>query len=210
MNTFRTTPNLSPLHPVLKRAADLLLILLACPILIPLYLLITLMIRLQSPGPIHYTTTQINHHGRPIRTTQFRTFRSSADHLVHEFHQRYAHLEHTFAPAQQAYRPQYTPLGRLLTQTRFHNLPRLFNVITGRMSLVGLAPRFREQLPPYPAPLPQTTTGILSLWSLAQHRGSPTRRRHRYDRLYLKNQSLMLDLKILLKSLKQSFCLSRA
>ncbi|QDU32042.1 UDP-glucose:undecaprenyl-phosphate glucose-1-phosphate transferase [Poriferisphaera corsica] len=204
MNIFKPSLTSSPPHPKIKYITDLLLILVTSPVLIPLYFFITLLIRLQSPGSIHYTTTKMNHRGQPIRTTQFRTFHSSADHLVHEFHQRYAHLHHTLTPDQQAYQPRYTRIGRLLTRTNLHNLPLLLNVITGQMSLVGLTPRFREQPTTQSIITPKTTTGILSLWHLAQHRGSPSHHRYRYDNLYLQNQSLALDLKILFRTITQS------
>jgi lipopolysaccharide/colanic/teichoic acid biosynthesis glycosyltransferase len=111
-----------------KRAFDLLALLLLVPFVIPVGLLIAVAVFLDSPGPVVYRAARIGMGGRPFAMLKFRTMkRDSAGHSI--------------AAAGDL---RITPLGRFLRATRMDELPQLWNVLRGQMSLVGPRPELEE------------------------------------------------------------------
>ena len=199
---FRTTPTLS-WQLVAKRAIDvvgafLLLVVLSLPIVV-----IALMVRYTSPGPIIFWQNRSGLHGRPFRMYKFRSMVTNAE-------QARAELESMNEMSGPVFKvrhdPRITPLGHWLRKTSLDELPQLWNVLHGEMSLVG----------PRPLPVYETANfgdvsqrrrmsmrpGITCLW---QVRGRNTitdfRDWVRLDLEYIDNWSLWLDVKILLRTI---------
>src|SRR5206468_10102645 len=110
-----------------KRTIDLLVSLCVVVLSSPVMLLIAAAVRLDSPGPVFFRQDRLGRFGRVFRMLKFRSMRADAD---------------TSPPAPDAPDPRVTRVGRLLRRTRLDELPQLFNVILGDMSLVGPRPEW--------------------------------------------------------------------
>ncbi len=110
----------------MKRVFDILVATCGLVVLAPLLLIIALVIRTYSPGPVLYRAVRVGRHGRLFKLYKFRTMVADADRV---------------GPAITiAQDPRITPIGRLLRKTKFDELPQLLNVLRGEMSLVGPRP----------------------------------------------------------------------
>jgi Undecaprenyl-phosphate glucose phosphotransferase len=209
--TFAMRPNISELdgvpilslrqtplygwNAVLKRAFDLVVGSLCLLIAAIPMLLIALAIKLGSRGPVFYRQRRMGLDGRQFDLVKFRTMRADAE---------------TATGAVWATRddPRRTPIGRLLRRTSLDELPNLFNVLAGHMSLVGPRPerpelieRFKHEIPNYML-RHKMKAGMTGFAQLKGYRGDTSlRKRIQHDVHYIRNWSLGLDLRILLGTL---------
>ena len=168
-------------------------------LLAPLGLLIAALIKLESKGPIHFGHLREGMGGRPFRCWKFRTMIPGAD--VQQ--RKLARQNQMDGPQFKMDRdPRRTRVGRILTATNLDEIPQLWNVLVGQMSLVGPRPSpFRENqvCVPWREGRLSVRPGITGLWQVCRHD------RHKgdfhqwiyYDLLYVRNMSLWLDLKIM-------------
>jgi Undecaprenyl-phosphate glucose phosphotransferase len=189
---------LSPVEQTGKRCLDVFVSLTMLVLLAPLLALVCLAIRLDSRGPIFFLQTRHGFNGRPFRIFKFRTMKVSA----------------CDQPVQQATRrdPRITFLGRILRRTNIDELPQLFNVILGDMSLVGPRPHAAEHNTEYEKLISNYAfryhmlPGITG-WAQIQGLRGETKtldgmvERVEADLWYVNNWSFLLDLKILLRTL---------
>ncbi|HEX2093110.1 MAG TPA: sugar transferase [Longimicrobiaceae bacterium] len=186
-----------------KRAIDLTLSVLALLLAWPVFLLIAIAIKLDSRGPVFFRQVRAGVGGRPFWMYKFRTMVSDADAMKDQLR----HLNESGDPRLFKIRndPRVTRFGRFLRKTSLDELPQLFNVLAGDMSLIGPRPFFPEDLNQYSdhhferlSVLP----GITGLW---QVRGRSEvvdfEEVVRYDREYIDGWSVWLDLKILFLTL---------
>jgi exopolysaccharide biosynthesis polyprenyl glycosylphosphotransferase len=159
----------------------------------PVMLLIALLIRLESRGPVFFVQERVGLDGEPFPTIKFRTMRADAPNLGNWTTKD---------------DPRVTPLGRFLRRYSLDELPQLINVIRGEMSVVGPRPeqpvwveRFSQSIPRYMRRHKQKA-GITG-WAQANGlRGDTSvEERTRYDLYYVENWSLLFDIKILIKTL---------
>jgi lipopolysaccharide/colanic/teichoic acid biosynthesis glycosyltransferase len=184
-----------------KRAFDLLVVLLLAPVWIPLVVLVSLLVKLQDVrSPAHYSQLRTGLHERRFRVHKFRTMVREADALKESLR----HLnQRTWPDFKIDPDPRVTGVGRVLRATSLDELPQLFDVLLGRMSLVGPRP---TSLPPdayVPWQLERFDGpgGITGLWQIAG-RGSPSFvERVRLDVAYGERRCLLLDLEILARTI---------
>ncbi|MEW6447514.1 MAG: sugar transferase [Bacillota bacterium] len=184
---------MSIVQAAVKRAVDIgvtsVILLVAGPLLI----LIALLVRLSSPGPVFYLQERVGLRGRLFRLLKFRTMVDNAE-------------KDTGPVLAQANDPRITRLGRILRATRLDELPQLFNVLIGEMSLVGPRPERPVFVDEYTRAHPAYHYRHLvkpGLTGMAQVYGRYTTSpedKLRYDLYYIRNYSLLLDLKILLRT----------
>lgn len=180
-----------------KRLMDIVVAGLALPLALPLMLVIALAVRLSSKGPVLLQQERIGRYGRPFILNKFRT-------MVWPGEKDLPILATTNDP-------RITPVGRILRNWRLDELPQLWLVLKGDMSLVGPRPerafflqQIIEQLPQYPT-LFSLRPGLVSLGWVRQgyaHNLPQLVLRARYDLLYLNNANLWQDLKIMLAAVK--------
>lgn len=173
-----------------SQAIQVLLVLVGLFLLSPLFLLIALAVRFTTPGPIFYRGQRVGKDQKIFHIRKFRTLVVGAEQQIGA---RLLKEEDQF----------YTPIGKFLKKTKLDELPQLLNVLTGEMSLVGprpVRPIFLEQLkrevPNYEKRF-QVRPGMTGL---AQVRGgywTEPRDKLRYELIYIKNQSLLFDLKLI-------------
>lgn len=182
----------SPFVRNVKRLTDVIAALLALICLSPVYLLIALLIRRDSPGPIFFSQERIGRSGKTFQIFKFRSMRIDAEQdgpqLSSETDRR------------------ITRIGRYLRKYRIDELPQFYNVLRGDMSLVGPRPerdyyiRQIMELAPYYSRLLQVRPGITS-WGMVKYGYASTVfqmvERMRYDLMYINNCTLAVDLKIL-------------
>ena len=187
---------------IIERAEDLILGTLALIVASPVMLAIAMGIKLTSPGPVIFRQWRYGLDGREIRIWKFRTMCATED--GHQFRQATRDDCRT------------TPLGRLLRRFSLDELPQLFNVLEGSMSLVGPRPHavahdesFRSLLPGYMWRL-KIKPGITGWAQVNGWRGETDtvekmEKRVEHDRYYIENWTLSLDIRILLLTLRRGF-----
>jgi lipopolysaccharide/colanic/teichoic acid biosynthesis glycosyltransferase len=200
-STFGLSAEPAPrrLYPVLKRAIDATAAAVSLVALVPLALLIAALIKLESKGTIHFGHLREGRGGQPFRCWKYRTMITGAD--VQQ--RKLARENQMDGPQFKMDRdPRRTRVGRFLTATNLDEMPQLWNVLVGQMSLVGPRPSpFRENQVciPWREGRLSVRPGITGLWQICRHD------RHKgdfhqwiyYDLLYVRNMSLWLDLKIM-------------
>jgi lipopolysaccharide/colanic/teichoic acid biosynthesis glycosyltransferase len=187
-------------YPIAKRAFDLAVCLLLLLVVLPLLLLCALAIFLESPtGPLLIAQTRTGRDGVPFRMLKFRTMVPNAEELKPAL----AHLNELPWPDFKITNdPRITRVGRFLRQTSLDELPQLINVARGEMSLVG--PRPTSFAPStyrfWHTSRLEVTPGITGLWQIKGRNKTDFNERLRLDIEYIRNRSLALDLKILLRT----------
>jgi len=188
-----------------KRAMDLSIIFLALPFWFPLFLLIYLIIRVSSPGaPVMYTNNRSGRFGKPFLFYKFRTMVPNANELK----EKYMHLNELEWPDFKITNdPRVIPIGKLLRKTSLDELPQLFNVIKGNMSLVGPRP---TDFGPETYNLWQTERldvlpGITGLWQVTARGSVSMDERTRMDIAYIERASIWLDINILIRTFATLF-----
>jgi len=197
---------------IAKRGSDLLIATAALTILSPIWLMIALLIKLDSRGPIFYKQERVGMDGRIFLFYKFRSMRAGADDALHrEFQQRYikglpdSNLGDEGRPAYKLRTDdRVTRLGRALRKTSLDELPQLFNVLRGDMSVVGPRPPIPYEVESYELwhrKRLDMKPGITGLWQVSGRNRLPFDEMVRMDLYYIENWSLLLDVKIILQTL---------
>ncbi|MCL6577688.1 sugar transferase [Kyrpidia sp.] len=189
-----TPPTLSPFQRSVKRLVDVVasavLIMLTSPLMILLFVLVPL----TSPGPALYRQERLGERRKPFVLYKFRSMVRDAEKL-------------TGPVLASEDDPRITPLGRLMRSTRLDELPQLFNVLKGDMSLVGPRPERRHFVEQFEQDLPHygyrmaVKPGITGLAQVMANYSTTAEDKLRYDLLYIRNYSILLDIKILFQTL---------
>ncbi len=179
-----------------KRLFDILICLLVMPVALPLLLIIALVVRLDSPGPVFFTQERTGMNGQRFKMFKFRSMVKNSEELK----QRYAHLnELTWPDFKITNDPRTTRTGRFLRRSSLDELPQLFNIIIGNMSLVGPRPTsFKaDTYQLWQTERLEIRPGLTGLWQVSGRSDLDFTDRVELDIEYIERQSWMLDLKIL-------------
>lgn len=190
------TPPLS--YSLIKRLFDVLIALFGLIVSAPIMVLIALVIKLSSPGPALYVQERVGLGGKPFLLYKFRTMIKDAE-------------KDTGPVLATSDDPRITPVGRFLRLTRLDELPQLWNILKGDMSLVGPRPerpvfvqKYVEEIPAYKY-RHYVKPGLTGLAQVAGKYATRTHDKLRYDLLYIRNLSLFQDLKIILRTISVIF-----
>lgn len=191
--------------PVWKRALDLACIALALPVLIPVMGAMALGIWLASPGPVLYLSERVGYRGRRFICFKFRTMKVDADVGLHQKHlQDLMRSDAPMTKMDSKGDPRLIPLGGLLRATGLDELPQLFNVIGGEMSIVGPRPCIPYEYDNY-APAQKrrfnSLPGLTGLWQVSGKNKTTFSEMIALDIQYSETKSPWLDLKIMLKTI---------
>ncbi|MDA0882962.1 MAG: sugar transferase [Bacteroidetes bacterium] len=177
----------------IKRVIDIMASALALIVLLPFLLVIAVLVKLSSPGPIFFTQERIGKYGEPFKIIKFRTMVNDA--------------ERNGPQLSSASDSRITPIGRFLRKTRIDEFPQFINVLKGEMALVGPRPErqfYIDQITkeaPHYKHLQKVRPGITS-WGQVKYgyaeNVAEMVQRLKYDLLYIENMSLAVDIKILL------------
>ncbi len=183
----------------LKRALDIVCSVAAVPVVVPIILLCVVAIRLDSRGPAWFTQLRTGRGGRRFRMYKLRTMVENAEQLKKEL----AHLnELTFPDFKVKNDPRITRVGRILRRTSLDELPQIFNVIRGDMSLVGPRPTSfaASTYSLWHTARLEVLPGLTGLWQVSGRNDLDFDERLRLDIAYIRNRSFSLDLRILLRT----------
>lgn len=201
----RVNPH-KPRYQSAKRIVDIVMCIIGLPVLIPLALLSALAIYIDSGGPILFTQHRIGKGGRHIRIYKFRTLKHQRDSTQsHAFMKAYVRGEvNQSQDGNQTFKAvtddQVTRVGRFLRRTSLDEIPQLFNVIKGEMSIVGPRPNVPWEVEEYRPWHHERLEVLPGITGLAQVKGRSSITFDtlvRYDIHYIENQNLILDLKII-------------
>lgn len=207
----KTTPLVAPRrgYEFTKRLLDVTICVMILPFIVLIMALIALAIRLDSPGPILFRQARAGRRGQPFQMLKFRTMPDIVpDERGREFMKAYVRGEigsDNRNSGQQVYKPQLavTRVGRFLRKTSLDELPQIFNVLRGEMSLVGPRPHALWEVEEYLEWHRERLAALPGITGLAQVRGRSGitfDRLVRYDIEYVRQQTLKTDLKILCRT----------
>ena len=191
--------------PLWKRVLDISCLLIALPILLPMTLLIAILIKVSSKGPVLFRQERVGFLGRRFILFKFRTMIPGTDSAVHETH--VAGLIATDKPMTKLDArgdARIIPFGRMLRAAGLDELPQLINVLRGEMSIVGPRPCLPSEYDRY---LPWqrerflARPGLTGLWQVSGKNRTSFNEMIEFDIKYARSQSLWLDLKIILKTI---------
>lgn len=187
-----------------KRALDVMLTLLVLPLAFPILVLCALAVRLDSKGAAFFTQQRTGRGGRRFRMYKLRTMVHNADELK----EKYAHLnELSWPDFKITDDPRVTRVGQILRRTSLDELPQLFNVLRGDMSLVGPRPTSfsAETYSLWHTARLDVKPGITGLWQVSGRNELDFDDRLRLDIAYIRNRSMWLDIEILLRTIGAVF-----
>jgi len=189
-----------------KRLLDLSLVVLAAPFVLPLLAVLVVLTMATGLVPPLYAQTRVGRDGRPFRMWKIRTMVRDADGLLERLIATDPEIAREWMTRQKLTRdPRVTPFGRLLRRTSLDELPQLWNVLNGTMSLVGPRPFTPEQRRHYRNARPDVAyyrvrPGLTGLWQVGPRHLSAFEDRASHDDLYWQDLSLALDLSILMRT----------
>ena len=192
-------------YAVVKRTIDILFSTLLILLLFPVMLAVAIAVAITSPGPIFYTQERLGRFGLPFRIIKFRSMYANKHknnvQAINDIHRRNtaAYPLNKDLPD-----PRITPVGRLIRKLSLDELPQLFNVLKGDMSLVGPRPIVEAEVPLYGqhfAYYDLFRPGITGLWQVSGRSDIAFDRRVLFDREYASEWSCVLDLKILTRTI---------
>jgi exopolysaccharide production protein ExoY len=201
--SIRTTKG-SILRPGWKSALDITCILLSLPLWLPVMTLVAVWVAVTSPGPIFYRQPRIGFKGRRFMLIKFRTMKVNAETHIHE-----AYLEHLIVSDRPMIKldatgdPRLILGGKFLRATGLDELPQIFNVLKGEMSLVGPRPCTPNEFAHYKPWQRERVNGLPGLtgyWQVNGKNKTTFNEMIAMDLFYLENVSMLLDLKIMLKT----------
>jgi len=190
--------------PAWKRRLDVLLVCLFLPLWLPLMLTIALGIKLVSKGPVLFRQERVGLAGERFLCLKFRSMLQDADIRLHKEHLR--QLMASGAPMVKLDRdndPRLIPFGPLLRASGLDELPQIFNVIQGQMSLVGprpCTPYEYEQYAPWQKKRFQVLPGLTGLWQVSGKNKTTFEQMVQLDLQYIERLSIGQDFRILLKT----------
>ena len=192
-------------YRVLKRALDILLAVIFSPLLLLLFAIIAAAIRIDSEGPVFFSHRRIRRSGEFFSMWKFRTMCVNSSEVLEHHLSVNAEARAEWRQCHKLkYDPRITPVGRFLRRTSLDELPQLWNVITGSMSLVGPRPIVAAEVEKYGdhfADYCMVKPGITGLWQTSGRSDTSYTERVQLDRYYAHNWSLACDIKILSRTL---------
>jgi lipopolysaccharide/colanic/teichoic acid biosynthesis glycosyltransferase len=190
--------------PVWKSTLDVVCIVLSAPLWLPLMLLLMLVTRVASPGPVFYRQRRVGLGGKHFLIWKFRTMKVSAETQTHErYFEELIRTNCVMTKLDANGDPRLAPFGRILRASGLDELPQIFNVLAGDMSLVGPRPCLPNEFSnyePWQRKRVNALPGLTGLWQVSGKNKTTFNDMIGMDLAYLNNMSLLLDLKIMFKT----------
>lgn len=186
---------------LVKRLVDISIALMVLIVSFPLFLLVALMVRLDSPGPVLFKRRVIGKHGKIFNMYKFRSMVEGAERILAESEDL---KKEYYVNAKLQVDPRVTRIGKFLRKTSLDELPQLINVLLGNMTFVGPRPIAPDEVDLYGPAVEQfktVTPGITGLWQTCGRSETSYEKRVQMDMLYIKQRSILLDLWILLSTI---------
>lgn len=176
---------------IIKRLFDIIFSLIIFIVFLPLWVIIAILIKLTSPGPVFFLQDRPGLHKKIFKVYKFRTMKPGSEKMIKG---QEVMLDDE----------RITSIGKFLRRTKIDEIPQLLNVLKGEMSLVGPRPERISSLDDYTDKIAKRLNMRPGLTGLAQVSGNiyiPLEERYRFDVYYVENFSLWLDLKIIIRTI---------
>ena len=184
---------------ILKRVIDLIIITVLSPFWVPIFCFISVMIKLNSYGPVIFSQKRVGQNGDIFTFYKFRTmYQGSEGKLNNIYHLNESKDGIIFKLKKD---PRITGVGKILRKLSLDELPQLWNILRGEMTLVGHRPPIVREVERYTLEQKRrllTKPGLTCLWQISGRSDLPFKAQLRLDKEYIRTQSLRLDLKILI------------
>jgi exopolysaccharide biosynthesis polyprenyl glycosylphosphotransferase len=187
---------------LMKRIIDIIAVTLSLPFILPLFACIAAAIKLDSPGPVFFVQERIGLRKRRFKMLKFRSMYVGSEEKLKELE----HLNEADGPIfKMANDPRVTRVGRFIRRTSIDELPQLFNVLGGSMSLVGPRPMSVRDVDLFDRGIQRkrfsVKPGLTCLWQISGRSQLPFSKWLEFDLEYIEKWSLLLDFKILFKTI---------
>lgn len=212
---YFTAATLSGYPPVgggIKRLFDIVLVLLALVVFCPIFLLLMALVKASDGGQIFYGHKRVGHNGRTFHCLKFRTMVQNGDQVLAQYlRTRPEALEEWQATRKLLNDPRVTVVGSVMRKLSLDELPQLFNILRGDMSIVGPRPVVEEELEMYGSAADlylRSRPGLTGLWQISGRNDVSYAARVAFDTQYVTGWSLIQDVVIIAKTVP-AVCLSR-
>jgi lipopolysaccharide/colanic/teichoic acid biosynthesis glycosyltransferase len=192
---------------IVKRAVDIVGSLIAIVLLLPLFIIIAMVIKMGSPGPVFFKQTRVGEHGELFTFLKFRSMYANNNDSIHkEYVSRLirGNAENNGGVFKITDDPRVTSIGKIIRRTSLDELPQFFNVLFGSMSLVGPRPPIPYETSQYDLwhfrRIMECKPGITGLWQVEGRSQTTFDGMVRMDIEYIKKQSFLLDFKLIMKT----------
>lgn len=199
IETMRLTPKIYR-YAFVKRVFDILVASIALIFLLPFFVLIAILVRLSSPGPIIYRSERIGLCGKPFQFPKFRSMYIDSDKKLHQLMDENEKDGPIFKIKKD---PRITPIGRILRKFSLDELPQFISVIRGEMSLVGPRPPIRREVEQYDEVAMRRLTvkpGITCYWQVMGRSDLTFDEWMELDNRYINEMSFLVDVTIVMKT----------
>ena len=190
---------------VLKRTGDIVFSLAVLTLGSPLFLVLGMLVKLTSRGPVFYVQQRVGRDYRSFGVVKFRTMRRDADHVLGRILAQSPDLAEEFRNDYKLRNdPRITPLGKFLRRSSLDELPQFLNVLRGEMSVVGPRPIVRDELERYGSSMDEVLAvrpGLTGLWQVSGRNNLSYATRVKLDVLYARHRNIWMDLRIILRTI---------
>ncbi len=195
-----------PLPRITKRCMDLVASVIGGIMLLPLLFYIAVAVKMSSRGPILYAHDRIGKNGRHFKAWKFRSMFENSNDVLEYFLEQHPDLRLEWEQDHKLrYDPRVTRIGRFIRKTSLDELPQIWNVIRGEMSLVGPRPIVNAEIAkygPYFGVYTMVTPGITGLWQISGRNNTTYDERVQLDAYYVRNWSPWLDMYLLIRTIR--------
>ena len=171
----------------------------------PLFLIIILLVKFSSRGPIFYQQKRIGLHNKPFYCLKFRTMHPEAEDLLKNLLEKNKEIKLEYEKNHKIKNdPRITPIGKFLRKTSLDELPQLINVLRLEMSIVGPRPIVKAEIKKYKNKFKKVISikpGITGLWQVSGRNNLSYEKRVFLDLLYVKDINLLLDIRIIIRTI---------
>jgi undecaprenyl-phosphate galactose phosphotransferase len=197
---------LNKLNILIKGLFDYLIAVLLMPFFLLVHLIISILIKLDSPGNVFFKQKRVGKNGKIFYVYKYRTMYENSQKLLEEYLKKHPE-EIKYYEKYHKYKndPRITKIGKILRITSLDELPQIINVLKGEMSLVGPRPYMLNELDKlgkYKEFILKVKPGLTGLWQVSGRNNLTFKERNELEVWYIKNWSLWLDLVILIKTFK--------
>ena len=195
-----------PVYDFVKRFADIICSAIAIILLSPFFIIISIAIKATSKGPVIFVHNRVGKNGKKIGIYKFRSMVMNAEELIEKFTpEQKEEFKKNFKLKND---PRITKIGKFLRKTSLDELPQLFNILKGDLSIVGPRPIMEVETKiygEYKDMLLSIKPGLTGFWAANGRSDTSYKRRRAMEIYYVKNRSLVFDIKIIFKTVISVF-----
>ncbi len=189
-------------YDFIKRGIDIILGTIGFIICLPIFIIIAIIIKLDSKGPVFFKHTRIGKNGKVLKIYKFRTMVNNAEELIKKFTpEQKKEFEENFKLEND---PRVTKIGKILRKTSLDELPQIINILKGEMSIIGPRPIVQNELEKYGKnknKFLSVAPGLTGYWAANGRSDVSYEERMALELYYVDHRSLWLDLKIFVKTI---------